>query len=65
LWTQKIKGESRFSNIDAAFQNQRDSRVANVSFTYRFSKGKVNGGNKRRTGGAGDEQNRVKVGGEN
>lgn len=64
LWTQRIRGESRFSNIDANFQQRRDSRVANVSFTYRFSKGKVNG-QKRRTGGASDEQNRVKTGGDN
>jgi iron complex outermembrane recepter protein len=64
LWTQRIKGESRFSNIDAAFQQRRDSRVANISFTYRFNKGKVNG-QKRRTGGASEEQNRVKTGGDN
>lgn len=64
LWTQKIRGESRFSNIDAAFQQRRDSRVANISFTYRFNKGKVNG-QKRRTGGASEEQNRVKTGGDN
>jgi iron complex outermembrane recepter protein len=64
LWTQKIKGESRFSNIDATFQQRRDSRVANISFTYRFSKGKVNN-QKRRTGGASEEQNRVKTGGDN
>ena len=61
LYTQKIRGTSRFSNIDAAFQQQRDSRVVNVNFTYRFSKGKVNG-QKRRTGGATEEQNRVKTG---
>jgi len=64
LYTQKIKGESKFSNIDAAFQQARDSRVASLSFTYRFNKGKVNG-QKRRTGGAGEEQNRVKTGGDN
>jgi iron complex outermembrane recepter protein len=61
FWTQKVKGESRFGNIDAAFQNVPDSRTVGVNFTYRLSKGKVNG-NKRRTGGAGDEQNRVKGG---
>ncbi len=64
LYTQRIKGESRFSNIDAQFQQVRDSRVATISFTYRFSKGKVNG-QKRRTGGASEEQNRVGGGGEN
>ena len=61
--TQKIKGEIKYSNIDASFQQRRDSRQVALGFTYRFSKGKV-GGQKRRTGGAGDEQNRVKTGGE-
>ncbi len=64
LYTQKIKGESRFSNIDAAFQQKRDSRVASISFTYRFNKGKVNS-QKRKTGGADDESSRVKKGGDN
>lgn len=60
FWTQKIDGTSRFSNIDAAFQQTRDSRVFSANFTYRFSKGKSNG-QKRRTGGASDEQSRIKV----
>jgi hypothetical protein len=60
FWTQKIDGTSRFSNIDAAFQQERDSRVFSANFTYRFSKGKANG-QKRRTGGASDEQSRIKV----
>lgn len=59
---QKINGTSRFSNIDAAFQQRRDSRQVAVGFTYRFSKGKMNGGPKRKTGGADDEKNRVKTG---
>ncbi|MBI2730625.1 MAG: TonB-dependent receptor [Sphingobacteriales bacterium] len=63
LWSQKIKGNIRYSNIDAAFQQQRDSRVFNIGFTYRFNKGKV--GQKRKVGGAGDEQSRVKAGNEN
>ena len=61
FWTQKIKGSSKFGNIDANFQQFQDSRTAGISFTYRLSKGKVNG-SKRKTGGAGDEQNRVKGG---
>lgn len=66
LYTQKINGAIQFSNIDAAFQQTRDSRVVNLNFTYRFSKGKLANGQKRRNvGGAGEEQNRVKTGGEN
>jgi hypothetical protein len=61
LWTQKIKGSSKFGNIDATFQQYQDSRTAGISFTYRLSNAKVNG-SKRKTGGAGDEQSRVKGG---
>ena len=59
FFTQRFRASSKYGNVDAAFQNQNDSRVVNLSFSYRFSKGKVNGGPKRRTGGAGEEQNRV------
>ena len=62
--TQKINGTSRFSNIDAAFQQRRDSRQVALGFTYRFSKGKLNN-QKRKTGGADDEKSRVKTGGDN
>ncbi|MFM9909477.1 MAG: TonB-dependent receptor domain-containing protein [Chitinophagaceae bacterium] len=64
FWTQKIDGTSRYSNIDAAFQQVRDSRVFSANFNYRFSKGKSNA-QKRRTGGVNDEQNRIKVEGNN
>lgn len=61
FWSQKIKGTSRFSNIDAAFQQRRDSRQVALGFTYRFSKGKINN-QKRKIGGADDEKSRVKSG---
>lgn len=61
LYSQKIKGEIKYSNVDAAFQQRRDSRQVTLGFNYRFSKGKANG-QKRRTGGAADEQSRVKSG---
>jgi hypothetical protein len=59
FYTQQFRAETRYANVDAAFQNSRDSRVANLGFTYRFSKGKINGAPKRRAGSANDEQNRV------
>lgn len=62
LWSQRIKGESKFGNIDAQFQNYRDSRVATLTFTYRLAKGKLNGNGRRKASGAADEQNRVKSG---
>jgi outer membrane receptor protein involved in Fe transport len=62
LYSQRFRGTSKYSNIDASFQEARDSRVVNLAFTYRFSKGKLNGGPKRRASSAADEQNRVGVG---
>ncbi|MFN2457667.1 MAG: TonB-dependent receptor domain-containing protein [Chitinophagaceae bacterium] len=60
FYTQRFRGVSKYSNIDAAFQERSDSRVVNVGFTYRFSKGKVNT-QKRKNGSTADEQNRVGV----
>lgn len=65
LYSQKVNGVSRYSNIDVAFQQVRDSRQVALGFTWRFSKGKAGNTPKRKTGGAGDEQNRVKTGGDN
>jgi iron complex outermembrane recepter protein len=61
FWSQKIRGTSRFSNIDAAFQQSQDSRHVAIGFTYRFSKGKLNA-QKRKVGGADAEKNRVNSG---
>lgn len=54
------KGVFRFSNTEANFSNQRDSRILSLSFTYRF--GKSFNTNSRKTSGAEDEKSRVKVG---
>ena len=62
LLTQKAKGTIVYSNIDAAFQQRRDSRQVALGFTYRFTKGKLKAGNGKREGGAWDEQGRVKTG---
>ncbi|CAN5809464.1 outer membrane beta-barrel family protein [soil metagenome] len=59
---QEFRGYSKYQNVDVTIRNQWDNRVVNVSFTYRFSKGK-NDGPQRRNSGAEDEQNRVKGGG--
>jgi iron complex outermembrane recepter protein len=59
---QQFRGYSKYQNIDVTIRNQWDNRVVNLSFTYRFSKGKT-GGPQRRTSSAEDEQNRVKGGG--
>ncbi len=62
LYSQKIDGTIKYGNIDAAFQQVRDSRVFSLNFSYRFNKGKVNS-QKRKTGGASDEENRINTGG--
>ncbi len=62
--TQRIKGESKYSNIDAKFQQFGESRVVNLSFTYRFMKGKANAPQRKR-GGASEEASRVKSGDNN
>ena len=59
--TQRFSGYSKYQNIDVTIKNTRDSRTVNLSFTYRF--GKQQNTPQRKKGGAGDEQNRVKVGG--
>ncbi len=53
------RGEINFQNTEARFRHYSDNRIATVSFTYRFGK-PIKGLQKRKTGGAGDEQNRVK-----
>lgn len=58
LWSQRFRASSRYGNVDAAFQERGDSRTVTIGFTYRFSKGKVNGV-KRRNISASEEQNRV------
>lgn len=57
LWSQKIKGSAKYSSIDVNFHQFNDNRVVNLSFTYRFSKGKAT--SQRKRGGADDEQSRV------
>lgn len=61
FYTQVVKGQINFKSTEASFINKRDTRVANLSFTYRFGK-PLNGNGQRKKGSAGDEQNRVKAG---
>ncbi len=62
LYTQYVKGNINLQNTEAYFESRRDSRVANISFTYRFGKPMKEQQPRRRTGGADAEQNRVRVG---
>lgn len=65
LWTQNASGRIDYGLVNVYFRNRNDSRTATLSFSYRFGKGKVNGAPKRRTGGASDEESRVKTGNSN
>ncbi|HYM95048.1 MAG TPA: outer membrane beta-barrel family protein, partial [Chitinophagaceae bacterium] len=58
-----FKGYSKYSNVDAQFRNVNYSRSVSLSFTWRFSKGKLKANGGRKEGSATDEQNRVKTGG--
>lgn len=62
--TSNFSGYSRYADVDLSVANdrRRDNRQFNVSFTYKFGKGNIKPA-RRRTGGAGDEENRVKSGG--
>jgi iron complex outermembrane recepter protein len=65
LHTQVIKGTIDFQQTDATFKNSRDSRQLSLSFTYRFGRPLKGSQPHRNTGGANDELNRVKSGGNN
>lgn len=62
LWSQQFRASTKYGTVDAQFQERRDSRVLNIGFTYRFSKGKLNAAQRKRAGSASDEQSRVGAG---
>lgn len=62
LYTQIPHGDINFKETEARFRNTRDTRVANVTFTYRFGKPIKSTNGQRKKGGASDEQNRVNMG---
>jgi iron complex outermembrane recepter protein len=62
FYTNGAKGTIIFQQTEANFRNTRDSRVAGISFSYRFGKPLNGPQNNRKKGGADDEQNRVKAG---
>jgi iron complex outermembrane recepter protein len=62
LYTNKPRGYINFQETEATFHNVRDSRQVTLAFTYRFGKPLKSSAGKRDSG-AGDEQSRVKTGG--
>lgn len=61
LYTQQFSGYAKYADVDVKLNSRRDSRQFNVSFNYRFGKTNIAPA-RRKTGGAGDEQSRVKGG---
>ncbi len=65
LYSNRVSGDIIFKQTEAHFNNRRDSRVAGFTFTYRFGKPIKGPANSKRNGGAQEEKNRVKSGGDN
>jgi hypothetical protein len=61
FFTQIIDGEIKYQNVLEHFRQSRDSRVANISFTYRFGKTFKDNARKKNGGSATEEQQRVGV----
>ncbi|MEO7120004.1 MAG: outer membrane beta-barrel family protein, partial [Ginsengibacter sp.] len=59
--SQMFKGYVKYQDIDVNIQNTRDSRTGSLTFTYSFGK-PIQNQQHRKTGGASEEQNRVKTG---
>ncbi|RYG04306.1 MAG: TonB-dependent receptor, partial [Chitinophagaceae bacterium] len=62
FYTNKVKGSIDIQGTAATFRNIRDTRVAGITFNYRFGKPIKGPQNNRKKGGAGEEQSRVNGG---
>jgi iron complex outermembrane recepter protein len=64
LRTSNFSGYSRYADVDLDVSNNRrkDNRVYNISFSYKFGKNNI-APERRRSGGASEEQSRVTSGG--
>ncbi len=65
FYTQQFRGSINFQETEATFHNMRDSRQVSLTFTYRFGKPIKGPENNHHSGGADEEANRVKAGGNN
>jgi hypothetical protein len=65
FYTNKPRGYINFQQTEATFRNNRDSRQVAMTFTYNFGKPLKGMGSSRRRSGAGEEESRVKTGGNN
>lgn len=60
---QQFRGSSQYGNVDVKIRSQWDNRTVYASFTLRFGKPIQGQPSRRKSGGAGEEQNRVKMDG--
>ena len=60
FFTDYVRASITYQNVREHFVQTRDSRVGTLTFTYRFGK-VLKGPAHRGNGGAGDEQNRVRL----
>jgi hypothetical protein len=59
FYTQKIKGSSKYGNVDFEMRQVSETQVVTIGFSYNFSKGKKIAPVKRTAGSANEEQNRI------
>jgi hypothetical protein len=61
--TSNFSGYSRYADVDLDVLNNRrkDNRIYSISFTYKFGKNNL-APERRRSGGAAEEQSRIKSG---
>lgn len=62
FFTQKFRGYQKYENLDIKILGFNDSRQVRFTASYRFGNQKVQG-ERRRSGGASDEQNRIQKNG--
>ncbi|HXB94548.1 MAG TPA: outer membrane beta-barrel family protein, partial [Puia sp.] len=65
FYTNKVHGYINFQQTEATFNNSRDSRQLALTFSWNFGKPLKGMGGNRHQNGAGDEESRVKTGGNN
>jgi hypothetical protein len=59
FWKNYPSGVTKFNNVNEKWTSRRDTRVVNVSLSYKFGKGKM--GKMRRTTGADEEKQRIQT----
>jgi outer membrane receptor protein involved in Fe transport len=59
FFTQRLRGTTRYGNVDVEMRQVSETQVVTLGFTYNFSKGKKIAPVKRTQGSANEEQNRI------